>query len=344
MAHRILLTGGNGFIGTHVLARLLDRGFNVCCAVRTQTKGDHILRDFADQQSQISITIVPDIVAPEAYHTAVQGTPPFDTVYHMASPFTYRNVESNLQFLEPAIKGTMNLLKAVKDNAPSVKRVIWTGSCASVVDYDNLVSDPPKVYTENDWNPVTWEEAVQGDASKAYRASKLFAEREAWAFIEKEKPHYDLVTLCPPATFGPLRHSITSIGDLNESNDRLWKLCFNSTKDASIPYIPVHTYVDVRDLANAQLQAMIVPEAGNQRFLVSARQFSFQDICDILRTRFPELSERTPLGKPGISSLPKGAYSIDNSKVKEFLGIEFRSLEETVLDVAHYMLNIERNR
>lgn len=89
---------------------------------------------------------------------------------------------------------------------------------------------------------------------------------------------------------------------------------------------------------------MIVPEAGNQRFLVSARQFSFQDICDILRTRFPELSERTPLGKPGISSLPKGAYSIDNSKVKEFLGIEFRSLEETVLDVAHYMLNIERNR
>jgi hypothetical protein len=87
---------------------------------------------------------------------------------------------------------------------------------------------------------------------------------------------------------------------------------------------------------------MIVPEAGNQRFLVCARQFGFQDICDILRSRFPELSERTPLGKPGTSSLPQGAYTIDNSKVKQLLGVEFRSLEETVVDVAHCMLDIEQ--
>jgi hypothetical protein len=64
--------------------------------------------------------------------------------------------------------------------------------------------------------------------------------------MEKEKPHFDLVTLCPPATFGPLRHSITSIASLNESNARLWKLCFDSSEDAPMPYLPVHTYVDVR--------------------------------------------------------------------------------------------------
>lgn len=183
MAPHVLLTGGNGFIGSHILAQLLDYGCTVCCAVRTQEKGDKILRDFAAQQSQISIRIVPDIVAPGAYHAAVQGTPAFDTVYHTASPFTYNNVGSNLEFLEPAIKGTLNLLQAVKDNAPSVKRVIWTGSCASVIDYDNLVSDPPRVYTEADWNPITWEEAVHGDPSKAYRASKLFAEREGESII-----------------------------------------------------------------------------------------------------------------------------------------------------------------
>lgn len=183
MARRVLLTGGNGFIGSHILTQLLDHGCTVCCVVRTQEKGDKILRDFAAQQSQISITIVPDIVAPGAYHTAVQGTPPFDTIYHTASPFTYTNVGGNLQFLEPAIKGTLNLLKAVKDNAPSVRRVIWTGSCASVIDYDNLVSDPARLYTEADWNPVTWEEAVHGDPSKAYRASKLFAEREGTSIV-----------------------------------------------------------------------------------------------------------------------------------------------------------------
>lgn len=87
---------------------------------------------------------------------------------------------------------------------------------------------------------------------------------------------------------------------------------------------------------------MTVPEAGNQRFIVCARQFGFQDVCDLLRSHFAELSERTPLGKPGISSLPAGAYSIDNSKVKQFLGVEFRSLEETVLDLALYMLDLGR--
>lgn len=178
MARRVLLTGANGFIGSHILAQLLEQGCSVCCAVRTQEKGDRILGDFAAQKSRIDITIVPDIVAPGAYNTAVQGVPPFDAVFHTASPFTYANVGSNLQFLEPAMKGTLNLLQAVKDKAPTVKRVVWTGSCASVIDYDNLISDPPKVYTEEDWNPVTWEEAVNGEASKAYRASKLFAERE----------------------------------------------------------------------------------------------------------------------------------------------------------------------
>lgn len=77
------------------------------------------MRDFAAQQFQIAITIVPDIIAPGAYHTVVQGI--FDTVYHTASPFTYANVGSNLQFLELAIKGILNLLKAVKENALSVK-------------------------------------------------------------------------------------------------------------------------------------------------------------------------------------------------------------------------------
>lgn len=89
---------------------------------------------------------------------------------------------------------------------------------------------------------------------------------------------------------------------------------------------------------------MIVPEAGNQRFVVCARQFNFQEVCDILRSQFPELSERTPLGKPGTNSLPPGAYSIDNSKVKEILGVEFRPLEETIVDAARCMLEVERNK
>ncbi|KAI0888180.1 flavonol reductase [Annulohypoxylon maeteangense] len=344
MPRYVFLTGGNGFIGSHILAELLNNDFYVSCAVRTQAKGDKILEDFAAQKSQIDISVIPDIISPDAYNAALKRHP-FEAVFHTASQFSSNAEGDKYQlYLKPAIEGTLNLLRTVKDHAPSVRRVIWTGSCASVIDYGDLVSvDHPRVYDEKDWNPITLEDVKQGSPSQAYIASKKFAEQGAWAFMEQEKPHFELVTLCPPATFGPLRHSISRIEDLNESNDRLWKYCFDSTEDAPMPYIPVHTYVDVRDLAKVQVQSMIVPEAANQRFIVCARQFSYQDICDILRSHFPELRKRTPLGRPSISSLPQGAYSVDNTKVREILGIEFRSLEETVLDTARYMLHVEQD-
>ncbi|KAI0898953.1 flavonol reductase [Annulohypoxylon nitens] len=344
MSRYVFLTGSNGFIGSHILAELLSRGFHVDCAVRTAAKGDKVLRDFAAHKSQIDISIIPDIISPDAYHAALKKRP-FGAVFHTASHFSNSTEGDKYEiYIKPAKEGTLNLLRTVKDRAPSVKRVIWTGSCASVVDYGNLASvDHPKLFDEDDWNPITLEDALKGNQSQAYIASKKFAEQEAWSFMKEEKPHFELVTLCPPATFGPLRHSISRIQDLNESNSRLWKFCIDSTEDAPMPYMPVHTYVDVRDLAKVQVEAMIVPGAGNQRFVVSARQFSLQDVCDILRSHFPELKKRTPLGKPGTSSLPPGAYSVNNAKVRRVLGVEFRGLEETVLDAARSMLNIERN-
>jgi nucleoside-diphosphate-sugar epimerase len=59
-----------------------------------------------------------------------------------------------------------------------------------------------KVWTENDWNPITWEEGVTGNQSAAYRASKTWAEKAAWDFMEKSKPHFDLIALNAPGVFG----------------------------------------------------------------------------------------------------------------------------------------------
>lgn len=57
----------------------------------------------------------------------------------------------------------------------------------------------------------------------------------AWEFLEKEKPNFDLVTLTPPMVYGPLRHSIASTNDLNQSNARIYNLFVNSSKDAEMP-------------------------------------------------------------------------------------------------------------
>ena len=68
----------------------------------------------------------------------------------------------------------------------------------------------------------------------------------AWNFIEKEKPGFDLVVLCPPMIYGPLAHSIASIQDLNQSNKRIYDLFINSKHDAELPPNGLYLYVDVR--------------------------------------------------------------------------------------------------
>ena len=50
-----------------------------------------------------------------------------------------------------------------------------TSSMAAVVDFD--AGNNGKVYTEKDWNPTTWEEAVEGNLGTGYRGSKKFAEK-----------------------------------------------------------------------------------------------------------------------------------------------------------------------
>lgn len=68
----------------------------------------------------------------------------------------------------------------------------------------------------------------------------------AWDFLETEKPGFDLVTLAPPMVYGPLRHSVEGIKELNESNGRIYNLFINSTENALEPPNGLHLYVDVR--------------------------------------------------------------------------------------------------
>lgn len=219
--------------------------------------------------------------------------------------------------------------------------MIYTSSCATVIDFKAPVStNPRKVYTEEDWNPVEYAEAIKGDIGTAYRASKKFAELAAWSFVEEEKPNFDLVTMCPPMIYGPLTHvsSIPNFKDLNESNFRVYNGFFNAGQDADLPANGVHIYVDVRDLAIAHRLAVTTLEAGGNRIIVSARAVSSQGISDILRKGFQELDGRTPVGKPGTSSLPENVYYIANEKARRTLGCEFRSDEETFVDLGKQLV------
>lgn len=100
------------------------------------------------------------------------------------------------ELLDPAVIGTTGILRSIKKSAPTVKRVVITSSFASIVN-PGKGTNPGYEYSEKDWNPITQEEALENPAA-GYRASKTFAEKAAWDFVEKEKPNFTIATMCPP--------------------------------------------------------------------------------------------------------------------------------------------------
>ncbi|KAJ3119215.1 methylglyoxal reductase (NADPH-dependent) gre2 [Physocladia obscura] len=343
MTRRVLLTGANGFVGSHILDKLLSLGHSVRAIIRSQSKAEQVLSDFPNYGSQLDFGIVSDITSPGAFDKVVQSTPPFDTVIRTASPFLYR-VISDREFLDPAIKGTLEILKSTKAHSPSVKRVVITSSCAAVIDFSApAASNLKKVYTEDDWNPMTWESALIGTQNNAYQASKKFAELSAREFVENEKPNFFLVTLNPPMVYGPIRHSVKSVKELNQSNSRIYELFINSKKDADLPPNGLDTYVDVRDFAIAHIKAATFAEALGQRFIICGGQISSQNISDLLRKNIPQLEEQTPEGTLGKNFLPENAFDCNSAKAEKLLGLTFRSKEETFVDLAKQLLEIEKS-
>ncbi|CAP99337.1 methylglyoxal reductase (NADPH-dependent) gre2 [Penicillium rubens] len=330
---KVLLTGGSGFIAAHIVDILLQHGFDTVVTVRTEEKGKRIIEAHPNvPKEKLSYVIVKDVAKDGAFDDAVKSNPPFDYVLHTASPFHFNVQDPVKDFLDPAIKGTTGILKAIKEYAPTVKRVVITSSFAAIVNG----KQHPKVYSEKEWNPVTWEEAM--DHSQVYRGSKTFAEKAAWTFIEKEKPNFDIATINPPLVFGPIVHYLNSLESLNTSNQRLRNLIQGQMKEKIAP-TGTFLWVDVRDVALAHVRAIEVPEAGGERFFVVAGFFSNKELADMARETHPKLESKLPPADSS-SDFPENIYEIDNNKSQKILGIKYRPLKQTVSDTIDSLLAV----
>ncbi|KEF58803.1 dihydroflavonol-4-reductase [Exophiala aquamarina CBS 119918] len=316
---KVLLTGGSGFIASHCLEALLKHGHEVVTTVRSPAKGQALVDTFKGQN--VSYTVVNDIAALNAFDEAVISEPPFEAVVHTASPFHYEVKDAKKDMLDPAILGTTGILESIRKSAKAVKKVVITSSFAAILN----PSSPPKVYNETIWNEMTMDEALTTDDPQAvYRASKTFAERAAWEFVAREKPNFTLTVLNPPMVYGPVRHALSSLEDLNTSSKRILNLILGRPRGM----VSSPIYVDVRDLAEAHALAITIPEAAGQRILVTAGLATEGLMGDIVRRTFPGYAQNL---SPDLSNtLP--AYEIDSSKSIRLLKIKYRDVEDTVVD------------
>ncbi|KAI9742971.1 MAG: methylglyoxal reductase (NADPH-dependent) gre2 [Claussenomyces sp. TS43310] len=330
---RVLLTGGSGFVAAHILESLLAHGHSVIFTVRSTQKGQQILDSHKRYgKDQLDFVVVEDIMRPGAFDSAVVSDPSFEAAIHCASPYHFnaKTPDEINQLIATAVDGTTGILMAIKANAPTVKRVILTSSYAAMVDYGKPMTH---VYSEVDWNPITTEQAYQS-APFAYLASKTFAEKAAWDFIKGEKPSFTLTAINPPMVYGPVIHSLSSLDSINTSNARFVSLLKGSPSTSCPPTVN-YLFIDVRDLALAHVLALEKREAEDQRFLVTAGNYSNAEIAQVIGEEYPEFKGKMPIGEALKSGErpATGVNGYDNSKSIELLGLQYRPLKESVVGV-----------
>ncbi|XP_037494091.1 phenylacetaldehyde reductase [Jatropha curcas] len=172
------------------------------------------------------------------------------------------------ELLEPAIKGTVNVLKSCA-KVPSIKRVVLISSLAAV-----LFNGGP--LTPNVITVKYIDETYFGISQNWYMLSKTLAEDAAWKFANENG--IDLVAINPGwAISRPLQPTL----NLHHRDS------FEPHKWSNIPN-QVFRFVDVRDVANAHILALERPSA-NGRYCLAAQVAHFSEFLKIVREYFPAL-------------------------------------------------------
>lgn len=338
----VLVTGANGYLGLHVVDQLLKHDKTVCATVRSERAAQTIRTNFQEhiKSNQLRIGLIKDLTKPESFHNLFDDT--ITSVVHVASPCPMgKNIQDNVrEMLGPAISGTTAVLEAAKTYAsPSFRRVVQISSFSAMLDLSKGPR-PGYVYTEADWNPVTYgEAATESNSSALYLASKALSEKAVWDWAARNKPCFDIVCLCPSLVLGPHIETIDSMTSLHSTASLLWNLI-----DApQVPPLDFAGAIDVRDAALMVTAAVDKPDASGKRLLL-AEHFDWQSATDAAREGLPQkVRPRIPVGKPGSGRAEalKNLYTVDGSKAVEVLGVRYRPMAETVVDTLKQFLQVE---
>ncbi|KAG9100179.1 methylglyoxal reductase (NADPH-dependent) gre2 [Ceratobasidium sp. UAMH 11750] len=317
----VLVTGASGFIAAWICQTLLDAGYTVRGTVRSASKGDYLVNLFESYGDRFQYVIVKDMSEDGAFNDAVKGV---DAVVHTASPCTFE-ADDPQELIAPAVNGTVGVLKSIEQFAPQIQRVIFTSSAATIVDPTKPTGT---VFTEDDWNTYSVkqvEEKGKDAGNDMYRASKVLAEKAAWAECERQGK-WDLATIHPLVTLGPMLHEVSDPSYLNTSVGFFYKVINTNEGEISQDRLlaPNTNFGDVRDVAQAHLRALELPEASGERFITCLGPYTWQDALDVLPPSYPR-------GTPGAGKSVKHTR-FDSTKATRVLGIEFKGFETTIQD------------
>lgn len=327
----ILVTGGTGLVGAHLLLHLIENGEEKVRAIyrdqkhisKTKSLFEHYKK--SDLFSKID-WIEADILDIPSLEIAFQN---IDYVYHCAAFISFNPNDEN-QLRKVNIEGTANIVNFCIDK--NVKKLCHVSSIAALGD---LNQNETLITEETEWNP----EIIHSD----YAITKYGAEMEVWRGYQEG---LQVVIINPGVIFGP--------GFWNQGSG----MFFTSIKKG-MPFYTIGStgYVSINDVVKI-MNLLVKSDSNGERFILISENSSYKDIIF-------KISSKIGAKKPSIEAKPwllniawrmdwllskitqskrkiskYGAKSllnkdlISNSKIKNYLNFEFQTMEDCIDSVA----------
>lgn len=272
----MLVTGASGFVGTHCVVQLIQKGYSVRGTIRSMSRSASIREIIAENvNGDFQLEFVEaDLTRDDGWNEAVKGC---GAIMHVASPVPAQLPKHEDELIIPAREGTLRVLRAAKK--AGVKRVVLTSSVAAIC-YGHDASKTS--FTELDWTDPN------GNNLTPYIKSKVLAEKAAWDFVNNEGG-IDLSTINPGGILGPVLEK--DYGTSAEIVKKMMAGEFPGYPNIGFPL------VDVRDVASMHVAALENDQAIGERFICSNDYVWFSEVGEVLHQHFPQYSKKLPKRK-----------------------------------------------
>lgn len=297
LSKKVLVTGADGFIGSHVTEELVRQGYDVKAFVLYNSFNSWGWLDKAPQEIKSQIEVFAgDIRDPYGVKKSLEGC---DRVLHLAAliaiPYSYHSPET---YVDTNIKGTLNILQAARELGLS--KVVHTSTS--------------EVYGTARFVPITEEHPLQGQSP--YSASKIGADQLAMSFYDSFNTPVSIIR--PFNTYGPRQSARavipTIITQIANGKEQIKLGSVHPTRDFNYVNDTVKGFISVLESENS------IGEVIN---IGSNYEISIGDtvklIAEVMNKEVEIVTEETRL-RPERSEVER--LWADNAKAKRLLGWE----------------------
>lgn len=331
----ILVTGGTGLIGSHLLYDLAKNGERVRALKRTKSNADEVKKIFsyysenADELFSKIEWAEGDMLDIFSLAEAMKGV---THVYHCGA-FVSMNPKHGKKMIYNNVTGTANMVNVALEN--KIQKFIYVSSVAALG-----IENEKEITEETHWNEKT--------NFSAYAISKYLSENEVWRASQEG---LSMAIVNPAIVIGP--------GNWSRSSGHIFKGANRGIRWYTNGGI---AYVDVRDVARSMI-ALMKSEIKNERFILSSENMSFKKFACMVHEGINKPLPNKKAGKLILeivwrmdklrSTLTGSSHmltkeiaryatinlSYSNRKIKKSLGLDFIPVSQSVKETSKHFLS-----